>query len=106
MPETSSVAARLRRFGQTVFSEITRLAVEHDAINLGQGFPNFDGPEFVRQAAAEAMKAGRNQYARSFGVPELNRAVATHFAAHGGWPVDPDREVTVTSGCWPGGRSG
>jgi L-glutamine---4-(methylsulfanyl)-2-oxobutanoate aminotransferase len=96
---SEQVAARFAPFGSTIFTEMSRLALEHDAINLGQGFPNFDGPDFVKQAAGEAMRDGRNQYARSFGVPELNRAIAKRFAKDYSLTVDPDTEVTVTSGC-------
>ncbi len=98
-PLRSLVADRLAPFGSTIFSEMSRLALAHDAINLGQGFPNFDGPAFIKDAAAKAMRDGHNQYARSFGVPELNRAIAKRFKKDSGVAVDPDREVTVTSGC-------
>ncbi|MDQ3782389.1 MAG: aminotransferase class I/II-fold pyridoxal phosphate-dependent enzyme, partial [Actinomycetota bacterium] len=93
------LAARWEPFGPTVFAEITALAVEHGAINLGQGTPGFDGPDFVKDAAAAAMARGDNQYARMFGLPALNIAIAERFGAASGIPVDPDREVTVTSGC-------
>jgi L-glutamine---4-(methylsulfanyl)-2-oxobutanoate aminotransferase len=96
---TEQVAERFASFGSTIFTEMSRLALEHGAINLGQGFPNFDGPDFIKQAATEAMRDGRNQYARSFGVPELNRAIAKRFAKDSSLTVDPDAEVTVTSGC-------
>ncbi len=102
-PETTlrrgEVAERLAPFGSTIFTEISRLAAERGAINLGQGFPNFDGPDFVKEAAIQAIRAGHGQYARMFGVPELNRAVADVFTAETGIAVDPEREVTVTSGC-------
>ena len=91
--------ARLARFGESVFTRISRLAAEHQAVNLGQGFPNFDGPEFVKQAACDAIAAGHGQYARMQGIVELNRAIAERFAADHGVAVDPEREVTVTSGC-------
>ena len=94
-----SVADRLSAFGSTIFTEISRLAIEHDAINLGQGFPNFDGPDFVKQAAINAIKDGHGQYARMFGIAELNRAIAARFNADAGLGVDPDAEVTITSGC-------
>ncbi|MEE8155210.1 MAG: aminotransferase class I/II-fold pyridoxal phosphate-dependent enzyme [Phycisphaerales bacterium] len=94
-----SVADRLSAFGSTIFTEISRLAIEHDAINLGQGFPNFDGPDFVKLAAVEAIQNGHGQYARMFGIPQLNRAIADRFDTDAGLAVDPDREVTVTSGC-------
>ena len=95
----TEVAARLAQFGSTIFTEMSRLAAAHGAINLGQGFPNFDGPDFVKAAAIEAIRAGHGQYARMFGVPQLNRVIADRFRAETGIPVDPDREVTVTSGC-------
>ena len=94
-----SVADRLSAFGSTIFTEISRLAIEHDAINLGQGFPNFDGPDFVKQAAVDAIQNGHGQYARMFGIAELNRAIADRFNADAELTVDPDTEVTVTSGC-------
>lgn len=96
---TGRVSARLAPFGSTIFTTMSRLAVEHQAINLGQGFPNFDGPDFVKEAAIEAIRAGHGQYARSFGVPDLNRAIAGFAAADCALSIDPDREVTVTSGC-------
>jgi aspartate/methionine/tyrosine aminotransferase len=95
----SQVAARLAPFGSTIFIEMSRLALEHEAINLGQGFPNFDGPDFVKDAAIDAIKAGHGQYARMFGVPELNRAIADYFTRASGLSVDPDADVTVTTGC-------
>jgi aspartate/methionine/tyrosine aminotransferase len=93
------IAERVQPFGETIFTEFSRLAIEYKAVNLGQGFPNFDGPKFVLDAAAEAMHAGHNQYARMFGVPALNHAIAARFGKDSGLAVDPEREVTVTSGC-------
>jgi aspartate/methionine/tyrosine aminotransferase len=90
---------RLRPFGESVFATISRLAAQHGAVNLGQGFPNFDGPEFVKDAAIRAIREGHGQYARTFGLPEVTRAVAARFRATSGVEVDPDAEVTVTSGC-------
>ena len=96
---SGQVAERLAAFGSTIFTEMSRLAAETGAINLGQGFPNFDGPDFVKDAAIEAMRAGHGQYARSFGINELNRRIAERFNEDTGLAVDPDGEVTVTSGC-------
>jgi aspartate/methionine/tyrosine aminotransferase len=93
------IASRWAGFGQTVFTEITELARAHGAINLGQGFPDFDGPDFVKDAAAAAIGRGDNQYARMFGIPALNGASAARFTADTGLDVDPDGQVTVTSGC-------
>lgn len=95
----SQTAARFAGFGETIFTEISRLAQEHDAVNLGQGFPNFDGPQFVMDAAIAAMRSGRNQYARMTGIPELNQRIARNFEKQTGIVTDPTREVTVTSGC-------
>jgi len=95
----SAVAQRLAPFGSTIFTQISRLAIEHDAINLGQGFPNFDGPEFIKKAAIDAIINGHNQYARMFGIPQLNQTIADRFKSDAGLTIDPDEEVTVTSGC-------
>lgn len=94
-----SVARRLEPFGETIFTTITALAHEHDAINLGQGYPNFDGPDYIKEAATDAMARGLNQYPRSFGVPELVNAIAARFSMETGRDIDPMAHVTVTSGC-------
>lgn len=64
MSERPVLAARLRAFGTTIFAEMSRLAGEHGAVNLDQGFPDFQGPDFIADAAVEAIRSGRNQYAR------------------------------------------
>lgn len=89
---------RLRAFGTTIFSEMTELALAHQAINLGQGFPDFEGPPSIAEAAIEAIRAGDNQYVRSAGVLPLVRAIARHRQAHYGLGYDPGIEVTVTCG--------
>lgn len=95
-----SVSRRLAPFGVTVFTEMTQLAVEHDAINLGQGFPNWDGAEFVKTAAARSMAEGGNdQYPPSPGIPALRSAIARHYGPLLGRELDPRDEVTVTCGC-------
>lgn len=96
------ISRKLRPFGTTIFSEISRLAAERGAINLGQGFPDFDGPEGVREAAVEALRAGHNQYARSQGVPALVEAVAEQREALHGLRYDPMTEVSVFSGATEG----
>jgi aspartate/methionine/tyrosine aminotransferase len=93
------IAARLAPFGESVFARISRLASEHGAVNLGQGFPNFDGPQFVKDAGKAAIDAGFGQYARFIGLPEVNRAIADRYLQDQGVEVDPEREVTVTNGC-------
>jgi len=93
------IADRLAGFGTSIFTEITGLALAHGAVNLGQGFPDFDGPGWIKDAATRAMAAGHHQYPRMFGVPELNRAIAAQYSRRGGPTFDPEREVTVTTGC-------
>lgn len=82
----------------TVFEVMSRLAREHDAINLGQGFPDDPGPEDVRQKAAEAVVSGWNQYPPMMGLPELRAAVAKHYAHWQGVSLDPESEIMITSG--------
>lgn len=82
----------------TVFETMSRLAREHDAVNLGQGFPDDPGPLDVREKAAEAVLNGWNQYPPMMGVPELRRAVSEHYRDWQGLDLDPDAEVMITSG--------
>ena len=91
-------AQRVTRFGTTVFSEFSALAAKHGAVNLGQGFPDFDGPEAIKEAAQRAIRDGMNQYAISAGARDLRLAIAEHSARFYGQQVDPDTMVTVTSG--------
>lgn len=89
---------RLEGLKPTIFAEMTRLAIEHRAVNLAQGFPDFDGPEFVKEAAIAAIHAGHGQYARTSGIPELTAALAAKYRRDYGLEYHPDREITVTSG--------
>ncbi|MEU3241247.1 pyridoxal phosphate-dependent aminotransferase [Streptomyces sp. NPDC006875] len=90
---------RLAEFGTTIFAEMSALALSTGSINLGQGFPDTDGPEEVREAAVRALRDGRgNQYPPGPGVPELRTAIAEHQKHHYGLSYDPDREVLVTAG--------
>jgi N-succinyldiaminopimelate aminotransferase len=82
----------------TIFAEMSALAARSGAINLGQGFPDVDGPESVKRVAAEAIAAGVNQYPPGPGSPGLRVAVAEHQQRHYGLPVDPDTEVLITTG--------
>jgi len=91
-------AQRVTRFATTVFSEFSALAAKHGAVNLGQGFPDFDGPEAIKEAAQRAIRDGVNQYAISTGARDLRLAIAEHSARFYGQQVDPDTMVTVTSG--------
>jgi aspartate/methionine/tyrosine aminotransferase len=81
----------------TVFTRMSAAAVEHGAVNLGQGFPDFGWPDDVVARAAEALVSGSNQYAPMPGLPELRRAIADHYRAHQGVELEPD-SVVVTSG--------
>lgn len=90
---------RLAEFGTTIFAEMSALAVASGAINLGQGFPDTDGPEEIREAAVRALRDGRgNQYPPGPGVPELRTAIAAHQLRRYGLAYDPDTEVLVTAG--------
>ncbi len=91
-------ARRLAALGTTIFSEMTALADRTGAVNLGQGFPDTDGPPEILEAAARALRAGHNQYAPPHGVPALRRAIAEHQRRWYGLDVDPDGEVLVTFG--------
>lgn len=82
----------------TIFEEMSRLAMAHKAVNLGQGFPDVDGPEDIRRIAAEALIAGPNQYPPMLGLMELREAVAANWRRFHRLVVDPKREVLVTSG--------
>ncbi len=88
----------LSAMGTTVFTVMSALATQHKAINLGQGFPDTDGPAEIIQAAADALRDGRNQYPPLTGVPELRAAVAQANQRFYGLHIDPATEVVVTSG--------
>lgn len=95
MKATNSLYAGL---GTTIFEVMSRLAIEHGAINLGQGFPDVDGPEDVRRVAAETAIAGPNQYPPMLGLPDLRQAVADANRRFYGLDIDPAGQVMVTSG--------
>ena len=82
----------------TIFAEISALAARVGAANLGQGFPDEDGPEWIREAAVDAVRAGVNQYPPGRGIAALREAIAAHQARHYGISLDPDTEVLVTAG--------
>jgi N-succinyldiaminopimelate aminotransferase len=89
----------LAEFGTTIFAEMSALAAATGSINLGQGFPDTDGPEQIREAAVRALREGRgNQYPPGPGVPELRTAIAAHQLRRYGLTYDPDTEVLVTAG--------
>ena len=94
-----AVATRLRPFGNTIFTEISLRARQRKAVDLGQGFPDFEGPDFVKQAAKAGIDLQSNQYPPSMGIPVLREGIAACFGDQTGIEADPDRHVTVTSGC-------
>jgi N-succinyldiaminopimelate aminotransferase len=92
------LVTRMQGFGTTIFAEMSALATRTGAINLGQGFPDTDGPQVMLDAAKAAIDGGRNQYPPGAGVPELLQAVADHQSRFYGIRVDPGHEVLVTAG--------
>ena len=96
---TSPLVERMRGFGTTIFAEMSALAVSTGAVNLGQGFPDTDGPPAMLARAAAAMTArGLNQYPPGPGIPALRLAVARQRARDYGLDYDPDSEILVTVG--------
>jgi N-succinyldiaminopimelate aminotransferase len=91
-------AARLDGLGTTVFAEMSALALQTGAVNLGQGFPDTDGPVEVSEAAVEAIRSGANQYPPGPGIADLRQAVAEHQQRFYGITLDPDSQVVVTTG--------
>lgn len=100
MPDTVEprLAHRLRPFGTTIFTEMTQLAMAHDAVNLGQGFPNFEGPRRLKEIALDTIANGNNQYSRPWGDLDLVAAIAEHQARFYDLRYDPLEEVTVYNG--------
>jgi N-succinyldiaminopimelate aminotransferase len=92
------MAQRVKNFGTTIFFEMTNLANEYGAVNLGQGFPDFSGPDFLKQAAIGAIRNDANQYAPGSGRPLLREAIADKMARHYSLAVNPATEITVTHG--------
>jgi aspartate/methionine/tyrosine aminotransferase len=91
-------AGRIEGLGQSIFSVMTRLAVEFDAVNLGQGFPDFDGPEWLIEEYSRALRSGRNQYAPMQGTAALRKAVARYQREFWSLEWDVEDEITVTAG--------
>jgi N-succinyldiaminopimelate aminotransferase len=92
------LVSRLQGFGTTIFAEMSALAVATGSINLGQGFPDEDGPPEVMDAAVAAIRAGHNQYPPGIGIPELRHAIVAHQAKWYDLRYDADTEVLVTAG--------
>jgi N-succinyldiaminopimelate aminotransferase len=101
-PPMGTMSQRVAGFGTTVFVEINNLARQHNAVNLGQGAPDFDGPPEVLAAAVNAVNSAMNQYAPGIGMAAARAAVANHAERFYGQEVDPDTEVLITSGATEG----
>ncbi len=95
---TSSVSLKAQQFTESVIREMTRLAIQHGAVNLAQGFPNFAAPNEVKEAAVRAVQADINQYAITWGAREFRRAIAERFEKDSGLSIDPEQEITVCCG--------
>ena len=93
------LAKRIGAPAMSIFEKMNRLAEMHGAINLGQGFPDFAAPAFLRDAVTAIVSAGNEQYSRPAGEPGLTEAIARYLGGKAGLDVDPQREVTVTCGC-------
>src|SRR3954470_23348478 len=98
----AGLATRLQGIAPTIFTEMSALAVRTGSVNLGQGFPDEDGPPEVIAAAVRALEHGANQYAPGPGVPALRQAIARHQQRHYGVELDPDDEIVVTTGATEG----
>ena len=98
MSQTPAIQSRLPHVGTTIFSTMSALAQQHGAVNLGQGFPDFDCDPALVEAVHQAMKSGHNQYPLMSGVPALRQAIAGKMEALYGHHYDADREITVTAG--------
>ncbi|MEP6880780.1 MAG: pyridoxal phosphate-dependent aminotransferase [Dokdonella sp.] len=92
------IETKLPKVGTSIFTVMSQLAASHDAVNLGQGFPDFDGPQALRDALTEAMNSGKNQYAPATGLPALRLQIARKCEALYTCRVDAETDVTVTSG--------
>jgi aminotransferase len=92
------VSEKAGRFTESVIREMTRLAMQHGAINLAQGFPDFPAPAEIKEAAREAIASDLNQYAITWGARDLRHTIAAQFTARHGVPVDPERDITVCCG--------
>ncbi len=95
---TAQLTSKLQGFGSTIFAEMTALAQRTGAINLGQGFPDYDGPPQVLDAAVEAIRSGQNQYPPGPGVADLRTAISEHQQRFWNLVYDPDGEILVTAG--------
>ena len=95
-------ATRTTDFNQSMIREMTRLAIQHDAINMSQGLPDFSPPDMIVEAAVEAIRGAANQYTVTWGYPPLRQRLAQQYTAQLGWAVDPDVHICVVCGVTEG----
>ena len=95
---SARLSAKAAQFTESVIREMTRLALQYNAVNLSQGFPDFPAPAEIKRAAQEAIAADINQYAITWGAKSLRNAIAEKFERTGGFAIDPEREITVCCG--------
>lgn len=98
LPITPPIKTKLPNVGTTIFTVMSQLAIEYNALNLGQGFPDFEGPQRLRDALTRAMNSGRNQYAPMTGIPALREQIALKIKQWYNRSVDSESEVTITPG--------
>jgi aspartate/methionine/tyrosine aminotransferase len=98
MMQSKYYTKRISDMPTSIFSTMSKMALEYNAVNLGQGFPDFDGPSWLMEKAFEAMKAGKNQYAPSMGTLSLRQEVHKQYKKQYDLDFDPDKEITVTAG--------
>jgi len=96
--ERPPISRKAQQFTESVIREMTRLAIEHHAVNLAQGFPDFPAPAQVKEAAVRAIRVDVNQYAITWGAREFRQAIAERFEKDSGLAIDPEREITVCCG--------
>src|SRR5271168_1530797 len=97
-PVSSRLSDKVEHFTESVIREMTRLALQHGAVNLSQGFPDFPAPAEIKRAAQEAIAGDINQYAVTWGAKPFRDAIAEKFERTQGVSVDPEREITVCCG--------
>ena len=95
---TRRVSRKVATFTESVIREMTRLAIEHDAVNLAQGFPNFPAPQEIKDAACQAIQDDINQYAITWGASGFRQAIADKYRDFYDWEIDPEKEITVACG--------
>jgi aminotransferase len=89
---------RAMKFTESVIREMTRVCLKHQGVNLAQGFPDFPAPAEIKEAAVRAIRSNINQYAITWGAPNLRQAIAEKFAWYNGVAIDPEKEITVCCG--------